>query len=229
MQCSNQMILFYWRPFDLLALTFLVLPTRSTLKLPAFSNAPYLGISYWQENVLFDYCIIIITYWKVWIFFVFINEWHKSMVSSDALIGTSEYPALQTKCCLSRWRSNSVRPYTKRLKLQTNEEYTVNYRSISQTKCRSDRKCDWRYVTPKCSTPEHTKYLIYTLHFNCKGNVLRMVLLWLLHLAKMSRSDIWEECTVQLYWVTEYGVGGWGIWKENVLCQSKLWKFVESI
>jgi len=109
--------------------------------------------------------------------FVFINEWHKSMVSSGALIGTSEYPALQTKCCLSRWDSNSVRPYTKRLKLQTNEEYTVNCWSISQTMCRSDRKCDWRYITPKYSTLEHTKYLIYTLHFNCKGNVLGMVFL----------------------------------------------------
>jgi hypothetical protein len=28
------------------------------------------------------------------------------------------------------------------------------------------------------------------------------------HLAGMNRSDISEECTVQLYWVTEYFVGG---------------------
>jgi len=98
---------------------------------------------------------------------LFLNECHKVIVISDALIGTSGYPVLQARCCLSRWRSNRVRPYTKRLKLQTNEEYTVNYRSISQTQCQSDRKYVWRYITPKYSTLEHTKYLIYMLHSKC--------------------------------------------------------------
>jgi len=32
-----------------------------------------------------------------------------------------------------------------------------------------------------------------------KGNVLRMAFLAVLHLAGMNRSDISEECTVQLY------------------------------
>ena len=35
-----------------------------------------------------------------------------------------------------------------------------------------------------------------------------MVFLGILHLAGMTRSDITEKCSVQLYWVTEYGVGG---------------------
>jgi hypothetical protein len=37
-----------------------------------------------------------------------------------------------------------------------------------------------------------------------KGNVLRMAFLAVLNLAGMNRSDISEECTVQLYWVTVF-------------------------
>ena len=41
-----------------------------------------------------------------------------------------------------------------------------------------------------------------------KSNVLRVVFLGFLHLAGMTRSDISGKCTVQLFWVTECGVGG---------------------
>jgi len=55
------------------------------------------------------------------------------MVNSDELIGTAEYLMLQVRCCINRCRCNSVGLYIKRPKLQTNEQYTVNYRYNSQT------------------------------------------------------------------------------------------------
>jgi thioredoxin-related protein len=58
-------------------------------------------------------------------------------------------------------------------------------------------------VIPKYSTLEHTKYLIYEL----QGNVPKVVFLAVLQFAGMTRSDITEKCTVQLYWMTEFGEG----------------------
>ena len=42
---------------------------------------------------------------------------------------------------------------------------------------------------------------------NLKTNELRVVFVWVLHLAGMTRSHITEKCTVKLHWVTEYGEG----------------------
>ena len=35
-----------------------------------------------------------------------------------------------------------------------------------------------------------------------------MLFLGVFHLVGMANSDITEKCSVQLYWVTEYGLGG---------------------
>ena len=90
------------------------------------------------------------------------------MVNRDEIIYISEYRKLKARCYLSRRICNGVRLYIKLPKLQPNEKCTVNYCSISQTQSQIDWKCDWRYMTPKYSTLEHTKYLIWTLHLNWK-------------------------------------------------------------
>lgn len=57
------------------------------------------------------------------------------------------------------------------------------------------------------NTPTHQIFNM-NITLKLKGNVLRMAFLAVLRLAGMNRSDISEECTVQLYWVTDCFVGG---------------------
>jgi len=95
---------------------------------------------------------------------------------------------LQARCCLNRWRCDGVVLYIKRLKLQTNEQYTANYSCNSQTKV---------YESEIFNTRTHQIFDI-NITLKLKGNELKIVFLGVLHIAGMSRSYILEEFTVHL-------------------------------